>query len=191
MESPPLQIASEGFERRLDLVAPEDWDKPTPCGQWSVRELVNHVAAELLWMPSLFQGRTIAEVGDRFDGDVLGSDPVGTWRSAAADAAAASSEEGALERIVHLSFGDFPGQAYAGQVTSDVIIHTWDLARAIGVDDQLGDEPMRFLMSFLDPQIEEWRNAGAFGPASNDDGDGSDQDRFLARTGRSPRWPDA
>ena len=191
MDEAPLKAAAEGFERRLGAVASEQWDAPTPCADWSVRELVNHVTAELLWMPPLFAGKTIAEVGDRFDGDVLGADPLATWRSAAADAEAAASAEGAPQQIVHLSFGDFPGRDYTAQVTSDVIIHTWDLARAIGADDQLGDELVRFVMRFLDPQIDEWRNAGAFGPAVEDEGDGSDQDRFIARTGRSPGWASA
>ena len=49
----------------------------TPCTEWDVRALVNHVLGEIRWAVPLFAGSTIAEVGDRFDGDLLGDDPVG------------------------------------------------------------------------------------------------------------------
>ena len=160
----------------------------TPCDDWDVRTLVNHVVGELLWVPPLLEGKTIAEVGDRFDGDVLGSDPSTTYKSAATAAQAAAFEPGAQERTVHLSFGDFPGSEYVGQVVSDVIIHSWDLARAVGADDQLDPALVAFVVEFLSPQIEAWRGAGAFGPASEVGPDASAQDRFLAQTGRSPAW---
>src|SRR5690606_38196050 len=124
-----------------------------------------HVVGELLWMPPLLEGATIAEVGDRFDGDVLGADPLRTARGAAAAARAAAEAAGAQERTVHLSFGDFPGAEYLGQVTSDVTIHTWDLARAVGADDRLGEPLVDFTAAFLGPQVDAWRAAGAFGPA--------------------------
>lgn len=58
------------FGGRLQLVGTHDWDRPTPCAEWDVRALVGHVVAEDLWTPPLLAGRTIAEIGDRFDGDV-------------------------------------------------------------------------------------------------------------------------
>ncbi len=123
MDTALMAAAIDGFEQRLGAVGATEWNAATPCDDWDVRTLVNHVVGELLWMPPLLEGKTIAEVGDRFDGDVLGSDPSTTYRSAAAAAQAAAFEPGAQERTVHLSFGDFPGSEYVGQVVSDVIIH--------------------------------------------------------------------
>src|SRR6266508_4658488 len=164
MDTALFADAIDGFGRRLDKVGAEQWTAATPCADWDVRTLVNHVVGELLWVPSLLEGRTIAEVGDRFDGDVLGDDPLVTWTSAAAEALAAASQPGVQERTVHLSFGDFPGSEYLGQVTSDVILHSWDLARAVGANDRLGASLVGFVNSFLSPQIDAWRSAGAFGP---------------------------
>ena len=188
MESALMTTAIDGFGQRLGAVGATEWSAATPCDDWDVRTLVNHVVGELLWMPPLLEGKTIAEVGDRFDGDVLGSDPLATCKSAATAAHAAAFEPGAQERTVHLSFGDFPGSDYVGQVVSDVIIHSWDLARAIGADDQLDPVLVAFVVEFLTPQIEAWRGAGAFGPAVEVGPDASAQDRLLAQTGRSAAW---
>jgi uncharacterized protein (TIGR03086 family) len=180
--------AIDGFAQRLSTVGDAQWNAATPCADWDVRTLVNHVVGELLWIEPLLAGKTIAEVGDRFDGDILGADPLTSARSAAATALAAASEAGAHERIVHLSFGDFTGSDYLSQVTADVIIHSWDLARAVGADDRLDPTLVTFVDGFLSPQIDAWRNAGAFGPAVDVGTDASQQDRLLAQTGRSATW---
>ena len=188
MDTGLLSSAIDGFEQRLSTVDREQWSTATPCSDWDVRTLVNHVVGELLWAPPLLEGQTIADVGDRLDGDILGDDPLATCRSAAAAALAAASEPGAQERTVHLSFGDFPGSDYLGQLTSDLIIHSWDLARAVGADDRLDPTLVGFVDDFLSPQIDGWRSAGAFGPAVGVDADADPQLRLLAQTGRSPAW---
>ncbi len=76
MDTALMASAIDGFEQRLGAVGATEWNAATPCDDWDVRTLVNHVVNELLWMPPLLEGKTIAEVGDRFDGDVLGSDPL-------------------------------------------------------------------------------------------------------------------
>jgi uncharacterized protein (TIGR03086 family) len=185
MDTALMADAIGGFGQRLSVVDASQWNATTPCDDWDVRALVNHVVAELLWVPPLLEGQTIAEVGDRFDGDILGREPEITFKSAAGAAEVAASEPGAQERTVHLSFGDFPGSDYLGQVVSDVIIHTWDLARAVGADDRLDPALIAFVDDFLSPQIDAWRSAGAFGPAVDVGPDASAQDRLLAQTGRS------
>ena len=188
MDTVLMTDALDGFRQRLEGVDAADWIAGTPCADWDVRALVNHVLGELLWIPPLLDGRTIAEVGERFDGDMLGDDPLGAWRSAATEALAAASQPGAQDRTVHLSFGDFSGGEYLGQVTSDVIIHTWDLARAVGASHLLSAPAVGFVNDFLSPQIDAWRAAGAFGPAADTDADADAQARLLAQTGRSPNW---
>lgn len=187
MDTTLVAGALDGFARRLAMVGDDEWATPTPCVDWDVRALVNHVLGELLWVPPLLAGRTIAEVGDQFDGDVLGDDPMEAWTDAAASVLAAAEEPGAQERTVHLSFGDFPGSDYLGQVTADVVIHTWDLAQALRTDSELGDALVVFVEAFLGPQIDAWRSAGAFGPAADVPAGASAQESLLAQTGRAPR----
>ena len=51
------------------------WDDPTPDAEWNVRQLLNHVVSGNFWVTPLVEGKSIEEVGDRYDGDVLGDDP--------------------------------------------------------------------------------------------------------------------
>src|SRR3954447_25950451 len=97
--------ALAAFDRTVHLVKADQWDNSTPCTEWTVRDLVNHLVSEQLWVPRLLGGATLAEVGDSFDGDVLGEDPVGAWESASALARQAWTEPGATDRLVHLSVG--------------------------------------------------------------------------------------
>ena len=174
------------FGRRVDAVGVTQWTGPTPDDGWDVRALVNHLLNECLWAPPLLDGMTIAQVGDRFDGDQLGDDPQGRWREAAAAAVAAVDRPGALDRTVHVSFGDIPGHDYVSQLTCDHTIHAWDLARAIGADEKLDPELVRFAYDYLSPQVEGWRSAGVFGPGVDVPEGASAQDRLIALSGRRP-----
>src|ERR1700761_6093819 len=86
------------FDARLGQVSDHQWREPTPDEDWTVRDLVNHVVGEDLWAPPLLAGSTIADVGDRFDGDVLGTDPKAAWAAAATQAVRAAEAGGAMDR---------------------------------------------------------------------------------------------
>jgi uncharacterized protein (TIGR03086 family) len=162
------------------------WAAGTPDSEWDVRALVNHVLSENLWAPPLLAGSTIADVGDRFDGDRLGDDPQAAWAAAAAASIDAVGEAGALDRTVHVSFGDISGQEYASQLVCDHVIHGWDLARAIGADERIDDDLVEFTYDFLLPQIDGWRSAGAFGPEVELPPGAGRQAALLALSGRRP-----
>lgn len=176
--------AMDGFGALLHDVRDDQWAAPTPCTDWTVRDLANHVIGENRWVPPLMAGRTVEDVGDALDGDLLGDDPGRAWDEAAAAALAAAREPGALERTVHLSFGDFPGRYYIGQVLSDHVIHAWDLARALGADEELDPELVQFAYDELVPQFEEWRKGGAFGSKVEVDEGADLQTKLLAEAGR-------
>jgi uncharacterized protein (TIGR03086 family) len=172
------------FDARLQQVGDQDWQTATPDEEWSVRDLVSHVVGEDLWAPPLLAGSTIAEVGDRFDGDVLGAEPKTAWTLASAAAVKAVEEDGAMDRIVHLSFGDFAGREYAMQMFADHLIHAWDLARAIGADDRLDNALVASCSIWFDSAEDAYRGAGAIAarPPVPDEADA--QTVLLARFGR-------
>ena len=83
----------EEFGQRVMAIGADDWNRPTPCSDWSVRDLVRHLVYEELWAPPLLAGATVADIGDRFEGDILGDDPQVAWKEAAAHALAAASPD--------------------------------------------------------------------------------------------------
>ncbi|MFJ7246390.1 TIGR03086 family metal-binding protein [Kitasatospora sp. NPDC098652] len=179
----PYPEALAAFDERVRLVAPSHWDSPTPCADWTVRDLVNHLTAEQLWVPDLLMGATIAEVGGRYDGDVLGDDPVAAWSSAAEAARQAWEVPGATELTVHLSFADVSGQYYLDQLTADLVVHTWDLAEAIGTRTRLPAGLVDFALGEIGG-YGDLSGSGLFDPPLPVPADATPQTRLLALTGR-------
>ncbi|WP_084958722.1 TIGR03086 family metal-binding protein [Thermoactinospora rubra] len=185
MNAPDLHNrAMREFAARVHAVGPEQWTLPTPCLDWNVRTLVNHIVSENLWAPPLFAGLTVADVGDALDGDLLGDDPVKAFDDSAARAVAAVQAEGAMDRIVHLSFGDVPGSEYAMQLFADLLVHAWDLAEAIGADRRLDPELVEACSAWFAGQEEAYRSAGAIGPRLDVPPDADSQAKLLAAFGR-------
>jgi uncharacterized protein (TIGR03086 family) len=175
------------FTDRVRRIRPGQWSATTPCSDWDVRALVNHVVGEELWVVPLFDGATIAEVGDRFDGDLLGADPVQVADEAADAAAATVAEPGALTRTVHLSFGDTPAKEYVRQLLADHLVHAWDLAVAIGADPKLDQEAVASCAAWFTEREDLYRQAGAIGPRVSVS-DGDEQARLIGAFGRDPAW---
>lgn len=172
------------FDARVRQIGDRQWQAATPDEDWTVRDLVNHLVGEDLWAPPLLAGSTIAEVGDRFEGDVLGAEPKAAWAAASAAAVRAAGEDGAMDRIVHLSFGDFPGSEYTLQLFADHLIHAWDLARAIGADEHLDDELVVSCATWFEAVEEAYRGAGAIAERPPVPGHADAQTLLLARFGR-------
>ena len=176
--------AIDGFSSRVSAVREDQWRQPTPCTDWDVRALVNHLVYEARWAPPLLEGRTIAAVGDRFDGDLLGEDPKAAYDDAVASALAAVDPPGALERTVHLSYGDTPASGYLMQLTGDFVVHAWDLARGIGADERLDPDMVRFVYDAAEPMAEMLAASGMFGERVPVPDSSDPQTKLLALFGR-------
>lgn len=180
--------ALRGFGDRVAAVRPRAWGRPTPCTEWSVRDVVDHTVAENLWVPDLLAGRTVDEVGDRYEGDVLGLDPLGAYRDSARRAAEAAARPGVLEATVHCSFGDLTGAVYLAQRLFDLVVHAWDLAAGAGLDRRLDEGLVSMLFPLVDAWMPRWQGSGIFAaPVPVAEGVPL-QDRLLALTGRDPRF---
>jgi uncharacterized protein (TIGR03086 family) len=156
--------AADGFGRSVHLVGTSQWHDPTPCTDWDVRTLVNHVTVEQLWVPPLVQGSTVADIGDGLDGDRLGDDPVAAWDAAVASSSLAFGAPGALDATVSLSGGERPTSEYCWEMTTDALIHSWDLARGIGADETLDAELVDLVYERTLPIAEHLQETGLFAP---------------------------
>jgi uncharacterized protein (TIGR03086 family) len=176
----------DSWQRFLEGVSADQWQLPTPCTDWDVRALVNHVVGEERWTGPLLDGMTIAEVGDRFDGDLLGDDPQATGREASAESAAAVDSK--LDGIdqVHLSYGDEASEEYVRQLCADHLIHGWDLAAATGQDRTLDAELVAEVGAWFYEREDLYRAAGIVGPRLAAGGD--PQSDLLAASGRPADW---
>lgn len=171
---------------RVAALDVDQWDRPTPCQEWTVRDLVNHVTGEDLWTPPLMAGATIEEVGGRFDGDLLGDDPPAAAREAAAGAADAVAQHLTSDGMVHLSYGEESMDEYVRQLAADHLVHAWDLAVATDGDARLDPEDVALVAGWFVDREDAYRSAAAIGPAVA--GAGSAQDRLIGAFGRDPGW---
>ena len=179
--------SGQRFAALVAGVGSGQWYDTTPCSEWDVRTLVHHLLYEQHWAPPLIDGQTIDQVGDRFEGDLMGSD-VALWpgllASAIDEAHAAVAQPGALDRTVHLSFGDVPGQEYATELTADLAIHGWDLARATGQDDALGPDVVAVLLPWAVANTDMLTGSGLFGSPIVTGAGTPDDVRLLGLLGR-------
>ena len=166
-------------------VGDDQWTLTTPCEDWTVRDLLNHIVAGNLWAAELGRGRTIAEVGSALDGDVLGTDPVNAYDRSAESAAAAFEAPGALDRPCAVSYGPVPGSVYAGHRFMDVLIHGWDLAAATGQPTDLDPQLVDACWEVLRPQLAPMQASGAFAEPRRDRPGDDPQTILLAALGRS------
>lgn len=166
-------------------IGPDQWTRPTPCDDWDVRALLNHVVSGNLWAAELAAGRTIAEMGERLDGDQLGDAPVRAYDESAEVAARAFEAPGALDAPCAVSYGPVPGWVYAGHRFVDVLVHGWDVAVATGQDAMLDPELVAAGWEVIRPQLADLRTSGMFGPAPAEPAPTDPQEHLLSVLGRA------
>ena len=183
-----LERSTDEFRRRLCLITGDQWNLPTGCEGWTVRDLVAHVTGGNLMVRMLERGSTAAEVLDMFQADLLGDDPLAAWDRSVDEQAAAFRVDGALEQVWHHPAFDMTGSMVMGFRLADPALHAWDLARAIGADDQLDPELMEHLYAQMSPIADMMSGSGVFGEGRSGDlaDDAGVQDKVLDLSGRRP-----
>lgn len=185
-----LQAANSEFESRLAEVGAEHWTLPTPCPDWNVRALVNHVLLGTRMSVQVLSGMPRAEVISYLDDDLMSdtADPVARFVDLADQMVDGFSGPGGLDGMVEHPGGDFPRQMFCGFRVADGACHAWDLARAIGVDETLNADLVRFAWDDAQPQRDMLAVTGMFGDSAS--GTVSDdaplQERYLDLMGRRP-----
>ncbi|CAN5368831.1 TIGR03086 family metal-binding protein [soil metagenome] len=171
------------FSARLNAIT--DWDAPTPDTEWSVRDLVTHVIDEQRWVPHLLAGRTVKQANKDLE-PLRADDLTSEWQlySLAATEAWRSAPTTA---DVHLWDDVFTPEDFLREQVSDIAIHTWDLARAIGADENLDPELVEAVWSVFEPQQATLAASGLYAPPVPIPDDAPLQARLLAITGRDPR----
>jgi len=175
-------------------VAEDHWHAPTPDTEWDVAELLGHLveehryAAPLLHGQDLDSARMIVEGSRKLpvDGGV-GANLAEEWDEAAVESSDAFAADGALDRSVALSRGDTPARDYIAEMTFDLVVHGWDLARAIGRDAEFPPEVVEHVYEQA-KGFGDLSGSGFFAKAVDVPDDAPTLDKLLGLTGRDPGW---
>jgi uncharacterized protein (TIGR03086 family) len=171
-----FERAAEGAAVRISAVEPAQRGAATPCSEWDVDALLEHMAGGPAYLLAALD-QPVPAVTD-----------VAAYRVAIAACSAALREPGALDRRCQSPAGFEWSVAEATAGTAmDQLVHTWDLAVATGGDRTLDAEVVDAVVAMFLPQMPEiGRSAGIVGPAVLIADDASAQDRLLAAMGRQP-----
>lgn len=182
-----LELSWKQAHDLVTALGPSDLAAATPCGGWDVRALLNHTLGEALMMTDvnrgLPSGSDPADHGDLVgDGSALGR----IWQDVARDNVASWRESG-LDGDRTYFYGTFPAGACVLINLGEVLVHSWDLARATGQDITLDPElaaPVHGLYSHI--PLEGMRANGVLGPEVAVAADAPVADRLLGLLGRQP-----
>ncbi len=170
-----------GFTERVEAVPPGRWSAESPCEGWTARDVVGHVVGAHGMFVEMV-GRSLGEVPSVDD------DPAAAW-AAARDVVQADLDD--PERAGEAFEGFFGPSTFEGSVdrilAGDVLVHTWDLARATGQDERLPDDEIERGLAAFAGMGDAVRSAGVFGPEVEPPADADPQTRLLCFTGRDPR----
>jgi uncharacterized protein (TIGR03086 family) len=174
------------FRRVLAGVTHEHWELPTPCDEWDVRELVNHVLGGNVRYTMLLHGAGPAEVAATRSLDHIGANALASFDTSAAEVVGAFEESDALERTVHHPAGDRSGLDLLWLRVAEWTVHGWDLARAIGGDEQLDPELVDALRVHLEDHGTGLETGGYYKAPLPAGKETPAQTRLLLIAGRNP-----
>src|SRR6185437_2924717 len=161
----------------------DQWSAPTPCTDWTVHDLVNHLVGVNL----AFAARLRDQVPPELGADHLGDNPAAAYRATSAAVQAGFDQPGAVERAYHGPLGTISGAAWLHVRITDLLAHGWDLARATGQPAELPEDLAEQALVFSRAQMATVSRTGRFGPAQPVADDAPAIDRLVAFLGRPVR----
>lgn len=170
------------FTETAAAVPMDSWDNPAPCDGWVARDVVRHLVE---WFPPFLRD---GEGVDLPTGPPVDKDPHGSWIVMSDGVQALLDDPGTAGRsFEHERAGKHPlDQAIDMFFLSDVLIHTWDLARATGLDDRLDPDEVSGLLAGMEPFDDMLRSSGQYGPRVTVPDDADEQTKLVAFVGRQP-----
>ncbi len=181
-----LQTVSDEFRDVVSTIAPEQWELPTPCPDWTVLELIGHVVGGSQMAASLVGGASRIEAIGLLATDFVGTDPLGAIDTALAAQRLAFDQPGIENVTCQHPAGDMPAEQLLGLRIGDLLVHGWDLARAIGADEQLSADAVQRVWDDTAPMAPIIAQLGVFGdgPSGTVPDDAPLHERLLDLMGR-------
>jgi len=161
-----------------------DWDAPAPVPGWTARDVVRHLVE---WFPAFLEAGAGVKLAS---GPSVDDDPVAAWQTHYDAVQEVLDDPETPNRVLtNRHIGEVPLPVAIDRFyTSDVFMHTWDLARATGQDDRLDPDVCATLLAGMEPMEDVIRSSGQYGPRVPVPADADAQARMLGFIGRDPNW---
>jgi uncharacterized protein (TIGR03086 family) len=168
------------FTQRVQSVPADSWDKPAPCDGWVARDVVRHLVE---WVPGFFSGSDL-----RFPpAPSVDEDPAAAWQAVNDTLQSALDDPDMAAHEFEMRMGRVRVDTAIGQFClGDVLVHTWDLARATGLDESLDPDEVHHMFKGMEPMDDMLRQSGQFGARVPVPDDADEQTKLIAFTGRRP-----
>ncbi len=174
-----------GLDHVVRLVPADAWSNASPCSQWTARDVLGHVIGIQRWIETLALG-TQATI-DPWDnpGQVAGDDPAAAWASVRDAVLAALDAPGVLNRVIESFVGLESIDTAIGWNVVDTTVHTWDIARAAGVDEAIDPALVAHVAAQVEPRVDHLRESTFIGAPAECPPDADSTTRLLALLGRA------
>jgi uncharacterized protein (TIGR03086 family) len=184
--------AADVLREIVGQVKPDQLDAPTPCTEFDVRKLVNHL---LFWGPSLVgaAGKETVPPPAESEADVDLTARAGDWRAAllahVENVIDAWSRPEAWEGVAHIGGPmELPAELIGGMVVGELVVHGWDLARATGQQPVWAADLLEYVHGEVAKSADVGRQMGVYAEEVAVPETASPLDRTLALSGRDPKW---
>jgi len=189
-ETPHRQESPAERHRRIAsgfaaaVASTKDWDAPTPVPEWTARDVVAHLAG---WFPPFLKDGSGIQLPA---GPSVAEDPAAAWQHHESAVQAVLDDPNTAERtFAHPRLPQLPlAEAIDQFYTTDVLMHTWDLARAGGLDHGLDPDECAEILTGMLPMDEVLRRSGQYGPKQSVGDDAGPVERLMAFVGRDLLW---
>jgi uncharacterized protein (TIGR03086 family) len=169
---------SKGFDAAVRAVTPDNWDAQSPCEKWRARDVVAHVVEGHRGVIAGVRGGESKPLG-------ADEDPRRAWEDASRAIDEITGDADASAQEIEGPVGRMPAGQFIGRfVTMDLLVHTWDLARAVGADEWLDEDSVRRAYEALKPMDAVIRQPNVFGPKLEPPPGADLQTEFLYFLGR-------
>jgi uncharacterized protein (TIGR03086 family) len=173
-----------GFTTAARSVGDGDWELPAPCEGWVARDIVQHLVD---WVPPFLAGGSEVDLTISAEVD---QDPLAAWTELADGVSNILGDPDlAGSTFAHPQAGTHRLDAAVDMfITGDVLVHTWDLARATGADDTLDADAVARVLPGMAAMGDSMVASGHYQPAVELPPGASPQSELIAATGRDPQW---
>lgn len=173
------RTVADGFDAAVRAGDPDGWDAQSPCDGWKARDVVAHVVTGHRGVISNVMSGQWAPVASD-------DDPKRAWEEVSREMRRITADAGLMAREIDGPAGKMPaGELISRLVAMDLLVHTWDLARAVGADDRLDEDTVRHAYEVLKPMDTMMRRPGVFGPKLVPPAGADLQEEFLCFLGRA------